>query len=218
MLNGQFLAAEGCQDLGTKSVDPCVEGQWASGGKAGASRRIVNFGSKGRRSGTRRRVSCTVTVQDVNRVYGTPLGNQGRCVRQTESARIKRKHGGEIAPAADHIELAARMVVGVGTDDRRLVLDRGNGRCSFDGERFVASWTTRTWCEWCTGGAKKRPEEETDLEWAQGSQRHLRPGNWDPGPSRSLQLEGTGKSNQHRRTSRLVRDLGLARRQRVLLG
>ena len=83
-------------------------------------------------------ISRAVTVQNVNRIYGAPLWNDGRCVGQAKRPRRKREHGGEIAPTADHVERLAPVVVCVGTDDGGLILDGGDGGSSFNDERLVA--------------------------------------------------------------------------------
>ena len=100
-------------------------------------------------------------------------------------------------------ELAAPMVVSVGTDDRRLLLERGNGWCSFDSsERLVACWVTRCEliCEWYTGtrGTKRRPErgkeKETDLQWGPGKPTTLASGNLGSGTVAVTPAEGDWKA------------------------
>ena len=140
--NAQLLAAEGRQDLCAEFVGPCIEeGQWARGAESGVGISCrVDFGGEGGRPRARGWISRAVTVQDVNRIYSAPLWNDGRCVGQAKRSRRKRKHGGEIAPTADHVERLASVVVCIGTDDGGLVLDCGNGGRSFDGERLVTGW------------------------------------------------------------------------------
>lgn len=142
----QLLAAEGRQDLCAEFVGPCVEeGQWAGGAESSVGINCrVDFGGEGGGPRARSWISRAVAVQDVDCIYGAPLWNDGRCVGQAKRPKRKRKHGGEIAPTADHVERPASVVVCIGTDDGGLVLDCGNGGRSFDDERLVTGWNTTT--------------------------------------------------------------------------
>ena len=139
-----MLAAEGRQDFCAEFVGPRIEeGQWAGGAESGVVISCgMDFGGEGGGPRARGWISRAVTVKDVNCIYGAPLWNDGRCVGQAKRSRRKRKHGGEIAPTADHVERLASVVVCIGTDDGGLILDCGDGGRGFDGERLVTGWNT----------------------------------------------------------------------------